>query len=44
MEFQEISTLTNVSINTAIGRKRYALQNLQKMFNDSRVKQGNHIY
>lgn len=44
MEFQEISTITNVSINTAIGRKRYALINLQKMFNESRTKQRNHIY
>ena len=31
LSFQEISDLTNVSINTALGRMRYALINLRKM-------------
>lgn len=31
MTFREIAELTNVSINTALGRMRYALLNLQKM-------------
>ncbi|HKJ45268.1 MAG TPA: sigma-70 family RNA polymerase sigma factor [Balneolales bacterium] len=32
MSFKEIAELTNVSINTALGRMRYALINLRKMF------------
>lgn len=31
MSFKEISQLTNVSINTALGRMRYALINMRKM-------------
>jgi RNA polymerase sigma factor (sigma-70 family) len=31
MSFKEISEFTNVSINTALGRMRYALLNLRKM-------------
>ena len=31
LSFKEISTLTNVSINTALGRMRYALNNLRKL-------------
>lgn len=31
MSFQEIADLTGVSINTALGRMRYALINLRKM-------------
>lgn len=31
MSFKEISELTNVSINTALGRMRYALINMRKM-------------
>ena len=31
MSFKEISEMTNVSINTALGRMRYALINLRKM-------------
>ncbi|HMM12555.1 MAG TPA: sigma-70 family RNA polymerase sigma factor [Bacteroidales bacterium] len=31
MSFKEIAELTNVSINTALGRMRYALLNLRKM-------------
>lgn len=32
MPFKEIAELTDVSINTALGRMRYALINLRKMF------------
>lgn len=32
MSFKEIAEITNVSINTALGRMRYALINLRKMF------------
>jgi RNA polymerase sigma-70 factor (ECF subfamily) len=31
LNFKEIAELTNVSINTALGRMRYALNNLRKM-------------
>ena len=31
MSFQEIAAFTNVSINTALGRMRYALINLRKL-------------
>jgi len=31
MSFKEIADITNVSINTALGRMRYALNNLRKM-------------
>lgn len=31
LSFREIADLTNVSINTALGRMRYALNNLRKM-------------
>jgi RNA polymerase sigma-70 factor (ECF subfamily) len=31
MSFKEIAERTNVSINTALGRMRYALINLRKM-------------
>jgi len=31
LSFKEISDLTNVSINTALGRMRYALNNLRKL-------------
>ena len=33
MSFKEIADLTGVSINTALGRMRYALINLRKMMN-----------
>lgn len=36
MSFKEIAQLTNVSINTALGRMRYALVNLRKMVNQGR--------
>ena len=31
LSFKEIATLTNVSINTALGRMRYAVMNLRRM-------------
>ena len=34
MSFKEISQLTRVSINTALGRMRYALINIRKMVNE----------
>jgi RNA polymerase sigma-70 factor (ECF subfamily) len=45
MSFKEIAELTNVSINTALGRMRYALINLRKMFeqeNGDEVKYAKH--
>lgn len=38
MSFKEIAELTNVSINTALGRMRYALINLRKMFDKENGK------
>ena len=32
MSFKEIAAATNVSINTALGRMRYALMNLRKVW------------
>jgi len=40
MSFKEISEITNVSINTALGRMRYAIINLRKMVEE---KNYNHI-
>lgn len=37
MSFQEIAEMTDVSINTALGRMRYALINLRKLMNQSNV-------
>ena len=37
MSFKEISQLTRVSINTALGRMRYALINIRKMVNESEM-------
>ena len=37
MSFKEISDFTNVSINTALGRMRYALINLRRMVEDHGV-------
>ncbi len=38
MTFREIAELTNCSINTALGRMRYALLNLRKMMEASKKK------
>jgi RNA polymerase sigma-70 factor (ECF subfamily) len=37
MSFKEISEQTNVSINTALGRMRYALINLRKMIDEKEI-------
>ncbi|MBT8184142.1 MAG: sigma-70 family RNA polymerase sigma factor [Eudoraea sp.] len=37
MSFKEISENTNVSINTALGRKRYALINLRKIIEKNNI-------
>ncbi len=37
MSFQEISDQTNVSLNTALGRMRYALKNLRKLIKEQDV-------
>ena len=37
MSFKEIAEATNVSINTALGRMRYALINLRKMAKQKNV-------
>lgn len=38
MSFKEISDLTNVSINTALGRMRYSLINLKKMMEERQIE------
>ena len=38
MSFKEISQLTRVSINTALGRMRYALINMRKMANEKELR------
>lgn len=42
MPFKEIAELTNVSINTALGRMRYALINLRKHFEEERQHEFKH--
>jgi RNA polymerase sigma-70 factor (ECF subfamily) len=37
MSFKEISEQTSVSINTALGRMRYALINLRKMIDNNNI-------
>jgi RNA polymerase sigma-70 factor (ECF subfamily) len=37
MSFKEIATLTNCSINTALGRMRYALINLRRIMEEKQV-------
>jgi len=37
MSFKEISELTNVSINTALGRMRYAIINLRKLVSENQI-------
>jgi RNA polymerase sigma-70 factor (ECF subfamily) len=38
MSFQEIADATGVSINTALGRMRYALNNLRKMMEQQKIR------
>lgn len=42
MPFKEIAELTDVSINTALGRMRYALINLRKYFEEEREQEQKH--
>jgi RNA polymerase sigma factor (sigma-70 family) len=44
MSFQEIADSTNVSINTALGRMRYALINLRKKMNKHNIAYDQNIY
>lgn len=44
MSFQEIADATDVSINTALGRMRYALINLRKKMNKYNVAYDQNIY
>lgn len=37
LSFKEISDITHVSINTALGRMRYALINLRKMQEEKQI-------
>jgi RNA polymerase sigma-70 factor (ECF subfamily) len=37
MSFKDIAEVTNVSINTALGRMRYALINLRKLVNEKNI-------
>ena len=37
MSFKEIANLTGVSINTALGRMRYALINLRKLIDSHKI-------
>ncbi|HZW65198.1 MAG TPA: RNA polymerase subunit sigma-24, partial [Hanamia sp.] len=37
LSFKEIATLTNCSINTALGRMRYGLINLRKMMVEKQI-------
>jgi RNA polymerase sigma factor (sigma-70 family) len=37
LSFKEIATLTNCSINTALGRMRYGLINLRKMMSEKQI-------
>ena len=41
--FKEIAKMTSVSINTALGRMRYALINLRKMMEEENEKDANYI-
>jgi RNA polymerase sigma-70 factor (ECF subfamily) len=44
MSFKEIAENTNVSINTALGRMRYALINLRKKMNQNNIAYDQNIY
>jgi RNA polymerase sigma-70 factor (ECF subfamily) len=37
MSFKDIAEVTNVSINTALGRMRYALINLRKLVKENEL-------
>lgn len=44
MSFKEIAEVTGVSINTALGRMRYALINLRKMMSQTKVAYDQNFY
>ena len=44
MSFQEIAEATDVSINTALGRMRYALINLKKKMDKLNVAYDKNLY
>src|SRR5690606_24408848 len=44
MSFKEIAEVTGVSINTALGRMRYALINLRKMKSQTKVAYDQNFY
>ncbi len=44
MSFQEIADTTGVSINTALGRMRYALINLRKLLEKSNIAYDKNLY
>ena len=44
MSFQEIAEKTGVSINTSLGRMRYALMNLRKMMQQTNLKYDRNLY
>lgn len=44
MSFQEIAAETGVSINTALGRMRYALLNLRKSMKQNNIRHDQNIY
>jgi RNA polymerase sigma-70 factor (ECF subfamily) len=44
LSFQEIAELTQVSINTALGRMRYALINLRKMLDKQELAYDKKLY
>jgi RNA polymerase sigma-70 factor (ECF subfamily) len=37
LSFREIASLSNISINTALGRMRYALMNIRKMMTEKQI-------
>ncbi len=44
MSFQEIADATSVSVNTALGRMRYALINLRKQMNKYKITYDKNVY
>lgn len=44
MSFQEIAQTTGVSVNTALGRMRYALINLRKQMNKYKIEYDKKVY
>ncbi|MBX7241440.1 MAG: sigma-70 family RNA polymerase sigma factor [Bacteroidia bacterium] len=44
LSFKEIAEITNVSINTALGRMRYALINLKKLADEAGISQNSTLH